>query len=324
MEGAAALFNDSLLVLDEISECNPHDVGAIIYALGNGRGKQRAGRLGSARALTRWRCFVLSSGERSIETTMYEVGRQPKAGQGVRLLDLSATRRYGAWDNLHGLASGSAFSDAIKRAVVIHHGRAGRAFLEKLTRDKRDFCADLERFKALGGFTVEEGGGQEKRTAARFALLALAGEVATAYGITGWPPAAATEAAVKGFKGWRASRGSGNDERRKILEQVSGFIDRHGDSRFSKVNSPLETPIRERAGWWEDVGNSRVYLFTAYGMREALKGFDFKRGLDVLQEEGALAAPGTDGKRGKPKHVDGRTARLYQISPGEWGDGNAA
>ena len=46
MEGAAALFNDGLLVLDEISECNPHDVGAIIYALGNGRGKQRAGRTG--------------------------------------------------------------------------------------------------------------------------------------------------------------------------------------------------------------------------------------------------------------------------------------
>ena len=138
MEGAAALFNDGLLALDEISECNPHDVGAIIYALGNGRGKQRAGRLGSARALTRWRCFVLSSGERSIGTTMYEVGRHAKAGQGVRLLDLSATRKYGAWDNLHGLASGSAFSDAIKRAVVIHHGRAGRAFLEKLTRDKRD------------------------------------------------------------------------------------------------------------------------------------------------------------------------------------------
>ena len=313
MEGAAALFNDGLLVLDEISECNPHDVGAIIYALGNGRGKQRAGRLGSARALTRWRCFVLSSGERSIGTTMYEVGRQAKAGQGVRLLDLSATRKYGAWDNLHGLASGSAFSDAIKRAVVIHHGRAGRAFLEKLTRDKRDFCAYLERFKALGGFAIEEGGGQEKRTAARFALLALAGEVATEYGITGWRPGAATKAAVEGFKGWRASRGSGNDERRQILEQVSGFIDRHGDSRFSKVNSLLETTIRERAGWWEEVGNSRVYLFTADGMREALKGFDFGRALDVLQEAGALAPPKPTASAPKPRIIDGRPVRVYAI-----------
>ena len=32
MEGAAALFNDCLLALDEISECDPREVGAIVYA----------------------------------------------------------------------------------------------------------------------------------------------------------------------------------------------------------------------------------------------------------------------------------------------------
>jgi putative DNA primase/helicase len=282
MEGAAALFNDGLLVLDEISECNPHEVGAIIYALGNGRGKQRAGRLGSARALTRWRCFVLSSGERSIETTIYEVERQAKAGQSVRLLDISATRNYGAWDNLHGLASGSAFSDAIKRAALKHHGRAGRAFLEKLTRDKRDFCAYLERFRGLPEFAAEGGEGQEKRTAARFGLLALAGELATEYGITGWPVGAATTAMAEGFKAWQASRGSGNNERQQILEQVSGFIERHGDSRFSNGDSTDESQIYNRAGWWKDSSEGRIYLFSAAGLREALKGFDYKRALDVL------------------------------------------
>ena len=61
MEGAAAMFNDCLLALDEISECDPKEVGAIVYALGNGRGKQRASRSGNARGVTRWRCFVISS-----------------------------------------------------------------------------------------------------------------------------------------------------------------------------------------------------------------------------------------------------------------------
>ncbi len=46
LEGAAALFNDSLLALDEISECDPRAVGEVVYMLGNGRGKQRAGRTG--------------------------------------------------------------------------------------------------------------------------------------------------------------------------------------------------------------------------------------------------------------------------------------
>jgi putative DNA primase/helicase len=81
MEGAAALFNDCLLALDEISECDPREVGAIVYSLGNGRGKQRAGRSGNARGVTRWRCFILSSGERSIATTMLKADTGPRPGK---------------------------------------------------------------------------------------------------------------------------------------------------------------------------------------------------------------------------------------------------
>ena len=83
IEGAAALFNDCLLALDEISECDPREVGAIVYALGNGRGKQRASRTGAARSIARWRCMVLSSGERTLATSMAEGGRALKAGQAV-------------------------------------------------------------------------------------------------------------------------------------------------------------------------------------------------------------------------------------------------
>jgi putative DNA primase/helicase len=319
MEGAAALFNDCLLGLDEISECNPNEVNAIIYALSNGRGKQRAGRSGNARAVTRWRCFVLSSGERSIETTLQEAGHKAKAGQAVRLLDLSAARVFGAWDNLHSLASGTAFSDAIKRAAATHHGHAGRAFLEKLTHDRRDFTAFFERFKALQEFTVKDGGGQEKRAVGRFALLALAGELATEYGITGWAEGDATKAAAEGFKVWGAMRGSGNDERRQILEQVSGFIERHGDSRFSKVDGDGEIAVRDRAGWWEDLNDSRIYLFTADGMQEALKSFDFKRALNVLQEEGVIGPSGADGKRAKPRTISKRPVRLYAVHASKLG-----
>src|SRR5690606_8124939 len=101
LEGAAALVNDGLLALAEISECDPREVGNIVYQLGNGRGKQRANKTGSARSVARWRCAVLSSGERTIATTMAEGARQAKAGQAVRLLDIPAARRFGAWDDLH-------------------------------------------------------------------------------------------------------------------------------------------------------------------------------------------------------------------------------
>ena len=324
MEGAAALFNDCLLALDEISECDPREVGAIVYALGNGRGKQRAGRTGSARAVTRWRCFVLSSGERSIATTMHEGGHRAKAGQAVRLLDIPAARIHGAWDTLHDLPSGTAFSDAIKRAAVTHHGHAGRAFLERLTRDRQDFCALLEKIKALPELSAEGGEGQDKRAAGRFALLALAGEMATEYGITGWPEGEALNAAAEGFRVWRAARGRGNDERRQILDRVSGFIERHGDGRFSDADHNGETQVRDRAGWWRDTTEGREYLFTADGMREALKGFDFARALDALQEAGALPKPAADGKRARFYRIGGRGVKLSPVQADKLGGDHGA
>ena len=315
MEGAAALFNDCLLALDEISECEPREVGAVVYMVGNGHGKQRASRTGNARSVTRWRVMVLSSGERTIGTAMAEGGYRAKAGQSVRLLDMPAARRFGAFDDLHGLPSGAAFADAIRRAAVAHHGHAGRAFLEKLTRDRRDFCELLERFKALPAFSADGGEGQDKRTAGRFALLALAGEVATEYGMTGWPEGAAVEAAAEGFKAWRSTRGRGNDERRQILDQVSGFIDRHGDSRFSNADGIASDDAMRinRAGWWRDDEGGRFYLFNADGLREALKGFDFRRALDTLQEADALPKADASGKRAKLQRIAGRQVRVYPI-----------
>ena len=314
MEGVAALFNDCLLALDEISECDPREVGAIVYALGNGRGKQRASRTGSARSITRWLCSVLSSGERTIATTMADGGYRIKAGQAVRLLDVPAIRIHGAWDDLHGFSNGAEFSDAIRNAVVGHHGVAGRAFLEKLTRDAQNFSVRLEQIKTIPAFFEEPGQGQDKRVAARFALIGMAGEIATEYGLTDWPTGEALAAAVEALRAWHSMRGgSGNDEKRKIPEQVLAFLERHGDSRFSKTaREHGEMPTRDRAGWWEDNGNKRIYYFTADGMREATKGHDFGRALDVLQEMGALTSK--NGERAQPKRINGRMVRVYAVS----------
>jgi putative DNA primase/helicase len=151
----------------------------------------------------------------------------------VRLLDVPISGKFGAWDELHGFPNGAAFSEALKQESATHYGHAGRAFLERLTRDTRDFFERLERIKALPEFITEGGEGQDKRAAARFAVAGLAGEVATEYGITGWEEGTAVKAAAEGLKAWRSLRGPRNDERRQILEAVAGFIERHCDSRFS-------------------------------------------------------------------------------------------
>ncbi|MCB9968698.1 MAG: DUF927 domain-containing protein, partial [Geminicoccaceae bacterium] len=139
VEGVAEQHNDLILCMDEMSEVDPREAGAIAYMLTNGVGKSRATRTGASRPPKRWRTLVFSTGEQSLEATMLAGRMAPKAGQSVRLLDLRVDgRKYGCFDELHGWASGRALSDAIKRAAKENYGATGRAFLEKLTRDDRD------------------------------------------------------------------------------------------------------------------------------------------------------------------------------------------
>jgi putative DNA primase/helicase len=318
MEGVAAMFNDGLLALDEISECDPRDIGAIVYALGNGRGKQRASRSGLARSVTRWRCCIVSSGERTIETAMHEGGYRVKAGQSVRLLDIPVQRTHGAWDTLHSHASGNAFSDAIKRAAASHYGHAGRAYLEKLTRHHGESFSDaLAGILNLPAFAAD-GDGQVKRAASRFALLALAGELASRYGVTGWQAGAATAAASDLFAAWKRQRGStgANMEQAQIKSAVLGFIEQHGASRFQDMDK-LDATVHNRAGWREASSSGARYLFTSSGMKEALKGFDMGRATDILIQCGALPQPGADGKRSARMWIHGERIRVYAITPDE-------
>jgi putative DNA primase/helicase len=57
-------------------------------------------------------------------------------------------------------------------------------------------------------------------------------------------------------------------------------------------------------------------------MREALKGFDFGRALNVLQELGALPAPGASGERARYTRVGGRGMKLYEIDPSKLIEGS--
>jgi putative DNA primase/helicase len=312
MEGAAATFNDALLALDEISECDPREVGSIVYALGNGKGKQRANRNGGARTITQWRTSVVSSGERSVSTAMLEGGKQAKAGQAVRLLDIPASRTFGAWDDLHGMPDGAAFSDAIKRASASHYGHAGRSFIAKLANDTRDLSTLLNVIKEQTEFASS--GGQDKRAVGRLAVIALAGELAIEYRLVKWEQGRPLAAAILAFETWQAMRGTGNDEPRKILLAISDFIAKHGDSRFNSVEADSATPVYNRAGWWRDTSKGREFLFTSAGIREALVGFDLNRALDSLQASGALPPTGDSGKRSQLVRVAGQPQRLYVVS----------
>lgn len=314
LEGLAALFTDGLLVLDEISQCEPSDVGKIVYALGNGYGKQRANRHGSARSVTRWLTFVLSNGERSLATSVKEGGSKVKAGQTMRLLDLPIKRKHGIWDNLYDFENGAELSDFISAEGLQNYGHAGRIFLDRLTHDDRDFKKSLNQIKSLIDFKSVEG--QQQRAAGRFALVALAGELATEYGITGWPPGTAESAAILGFKAWKSQRGEGSEEKRQIFSAVSDFIERHGDGRFSDFDDDGgDKLLRDRAGYWREENGVRVYYFNSDGMKETLKGFDFKLALDLLEQTGIIPTANARGERSRTMRLPSGKGniRLYKV-----------
>ncbi|MFW2572114.1 DUF927 domain-containing protein [Legionella sp. 29fVS95] len=322
LEATAAALNDSLLVLDEISECDPREIGAIIYALANGQGKQRAKRNGGSRDSFRWRTIVLSSGERTLSAHMQEAGQQAKAGQEARLLNIPATdRAYGAFDNLHGLTDGRAFADSMKQSTNLFYGVAGPEFVKKMLEDNDNLSELYARFCKLDGFYSSDG--IESRAAGLFALIALAGEKAMEYGLTGWQQGEALEAAIELFNAWREFRGQGQTETRQILQGIRHFIDRHGDSRFSGLEQETKTTyqgdnidqrpvVRDRAGYWKDTDKGRIFLFNSSALQEAATGFDLKIILQTLNDAQWIMEKDY-GKNSKKVKIEGRTISLYWI-----------
>jgi putative DNA primase/helicase len=166
----------------------------------------------------------------------------------------------------------------------------------------------------LDRFAVE---GQERRAARTFAICGLAGELAARWKIVPWEAGAATRAARHAFELWRQQR-SGNGlgaEHAAILRAVSDFIDRHGSARFSNRDGTSDL-IRDRAGWWEQDGDRRLYLFTSGALREATKGYDINRVVRALKEAGAVL--NLDSKH-HPKTIwiadEKDSKRLYRVAP---------
>ncbi len=310
LEASATMSNDSLLALDEISECDPREIGSVIYALANGVGKQRANRSGGARAVNQWRIAVLSNGERGVEESMLEAGKVAKAGQAVRILNIPLFGKYGAFNELHDKKDGRELSDHLQTASTQYYGVAGIEYLAKLVNETRNLD---EQFNECLSFFIggEQMTSQEIRGAKRFALASMAGELATEYGITGWKSGDALKGTQECFSQWRLDFGKGDIEEAKCLQDVKDFIERFGDSKFSPHNS--DERIIDRAGYYYlNDKNQTVYMLNDVGMREASKLNGLKRTIEALVKHGWLIRDGKHNK--KLKRINGKNTRFYFVT----------
>jgi putative DNA primase/helicase len=321
LEGAACLFSDGLLVLDELSDGSGQEVEKSIYALVNGKGKQRAHVTGSAKTPRSWRILTLSNGERTLEAHLAAYGLTVKAGQLVRLLQIPVFGEHGVFADLHGYPDGKALSDALADGASKYYGTAGIAYLEKLTaavQSGEDIATAVKEIAKLITNDVKDTlSPQEGRAVMAFALVAAGGELATEFGVTGWQPGAAIEAARKCFNQWRDHRGRGNVERNQILTMLSEYISRWGDARFSSTedDKPLHGP---RGGYWRDAPGIagemyREWLFTSAGIKDAVPGYEMKQISSALVAAGWLVLSSSDNKKAQALSIQGKKTRYYVL-----------
>ena len=233
------------------------------------------------------------------------------------MVDVNAgTRTNRAFDELHGLA-GADFHRLLTVAVGANHGHIGPAFVEKLLASD-DRPGLLEDFAGIRAQFTEDNA-QAGRVADRFAVIALAGEMAIAYGLLPWSPGSALADCQLLYGEWLSRVGSGNAEDRQILAGVLDFIDKHGSSRFSDVDAPeVDAKVFNRAGYWEVVAGKRLYLFNKSALTEAAHGHGLARVVKALEGAGAIAKHDTDRDSRKTKKYripGGGSARLYVIDP---------
>jgi putative DNA primase/helicase len=324
LEGVAAAHNHTLLALDEIGQISPFDLDQATYALANGQAKARMRADGELRERARWCVPILSNGEVTIAERIREAGpsKRVRAGQEVRLVDVPAEAGYGCgiFDAIGGHGRPADLAHALQAGADEAFGTAGPAFVERLLEHKGEMVeVGRELVRAVASQLAEEGDGQVRRVAQRFALVAAAGEIATELGVLPWKQGTATEAVRQTFSAWVKHRGGGaRREDQVAVEVVAHFLQRFGESRFALFPSThslgiggLETGrvIPDLAGWRKD----DTFLIQPSAWQEITRGLDNRGVAQALAAAGYLS-PDSDGKNAQPLQIGGRKQRVYVVS----------
>lgn len=328
LEATAAIHSDSLLCLDELGELPIHDAGEAAYMLANGQGKARARADGTGKKPARWRLLFLSSGEITLQDKMAESGKRARGGQLVRIVDIPADagRERGLFEDLHGFDSAEVFSRHLKQRASEHYGAAIRVFLKRLTSSREDAERMIrDRINAFVDRTRPSGADpQVQRVCRRFGLIAAAGELATAYGITGWSPGEADRAAERCFRDWLEQRGhTGAADVQEAISQIRQFVELHGDSRFAEADADTGRIVLNRVGFKRtgDAGDPEYLVLPEAFKKDLCQGFDPAIVCSELVRRGMLV-PDKNGRFSTVHRIRSlkRPQRVYHLTSKVLGD----
>jgi putative DNA primase/helicase len=227
------------------------------------------------------------------------------------------------FEALHGFPDARALADALKAAAGRCYGTAGAAWLEQLAADPDGFAAAArEVIEAFAETHVPPGAdGQVMRAARRFALVAVAGELAISAGILPWPPGEAERAAAACFAAWLEARqgGGGRAEDAAGVAAVRRFVIMHGAARFETVRADDETSgerIANRAGWKKRGEGAWRFIIPGEVWRaEVVPGLDPEAAAAACRRAGYLIPQSEREPRNvRAERIGGRLIKAYVIS----------
>ena len=350
LESLASQHSDALLVLDEIAQVDSKIIGETVYMLANEAGRARANRSGLARPRLTWRLLFLSAGEIGLAEHMAEASKRARVGQELRMVDVpvEAGAGHAGFEQLHGSKNGADFSQRIVRECSSVFGAPGDAFIRWAVANADSLPSVLrERMDAaLAQWLSAAASGQVNRVARRFALVGVAGELATAAGCTGWPEGAAIQAAQTCFAAWLSARGGdGNGEERLIMQQVRAWFAANAEGRFTywhRANDDRSPRTMNRAGFRRLVNRrgeaialgvegepsefarqdaeAEFYVFVDIFRAEVCRGLDCSAVLRLLDRRGHIRKA-TTGQFTRTERLPGLgSAQVYRILPSLFAD----
>lgn len=272
LENDAELRNDGFLNLDELRQATPKAVSDSLYMITGGQGKARSTKAGKNKDSKQFALMYTSTGEITLEEHLRRGNIELDAGLLLRFAHLSsdADKGYGVFECINYGSNSSDVGNRINEIAAKHYGHAGIKWLEYLTRDKD--AVMLKAQELLDSFIEQHtqvNNGQANRVLRRFALVAVAGELATLAGITRWQQGRAFEAVAQCFNAWLGSLGNGeNMEETRILEHIKAFFESNGTSRFEDLTvirqadgEAIRPRIHNRVGYYDPV--DKVYLVSS-------------------------------------------------------------
>ena len=324
LENDAELRNDNYLNLDELRQAVPKAVSDIVYMLTGAQGKARGSKSGRNRENKQFNLMYTSTGEIALEDHLRRGGIEMDAGLLLRFAHIpsDAGKGCGVFERINYGNSSSDVGNRINELSAKHYGHAGIKWLEYLTANKDDLM--LQAQSMLDDFIAKHAtkNSQAVRVLRRFALVAVAGELATQAGITGWQQGRSFDAVGQCFNTWLGTLGNGeNIEETKILEHFKAFFEAHGTSRFESLTvirhpdgEVIRPRIHNRVGYYDP--DERIYLVSSTMFKQEMCiGINEATAKKVLKANGWLVLGEDDRvvKRMGGKLPDGSRPRMMHF-----------